>query len=126
MSISSYEQKIINILKDESVDFCREKTFLDLKSRYGESLRFDFYVETDEPFLVEIDGEAHFQEAFGTGRRGLMKQQAYDEKKNSYCLAKNIPLFRIPYTDMDEISCLQDIVQEKYRVRSKYHNLYLK
>lgn len=126
MRTSKYEQKIINILKQSNIKFRREKTFPDLKSRYGEFLRFDFYIEGTPSIIIEIDGEQHFQESFGTGRRGLMKQQVYDEKKNSYCLAHNIPLYRIPYTDIEKINIFSDIVQEKYRVRTRYHNLYLK
>lgn len=126
MRTSKGEQKIINILKASNVKFRREKTFPGLKSRYGEYLRFDFYVETKSPFLIEYDGPQHFEEAFGTGRRGLMKQQVYDEKKNSYCLSHDIPLFRIPYEDLEKINTLEDIIQEKYRVRSRYHNIYLK
>jgi len=88
-------------------------------------LRFDFYIK-DLNILLEIEGAHHYEQAFGTGRRGLMKQQQHDQKKNSYCLMNNINLYRIPYWDIDKIETFKDLTQNKYKVLTKYHNLYIK
>ena len=37
-------------------------------------------------------------------------------------MRKNIPLFRIPYWELDEVNSLEDILQNKFKVKSVYHN----
>lgn len=49
---SSYEEKIIKILKKEHIDFKREKTFQDLR---GGRFRYDFYLPK-EKIICEMDG----------------------------------------------------------------------
>ena len=52
MTTSSYEEKIIKILKKEKIDFEREKTFKDLR---GGRFRYDFYLPK-EKIICEMDG----------------------------------------------------------------------
>ena len=118
--LSKFEEKIARILIDARVPFIREKTFKDLKHGY---LRFDFYF----PLTVmccEIDGPQHMEytKFFHKKRSDFTKAQERDRVKNSYCLAHEIPLYRIPYWEMDNIHCVDDIFQDKFLVRSKYHN----
>ena len=118
--MSKFEEKIARILTDARVPFIREKTFKDLKHGY---LRFDFYF----PLTVmccEIDGKQHMEytKFFHKKRSDFTKAQERDLVKNSYCLAHEIPLYRIPYWEMDNIHCVDDIFQDKFLVRSKYHN----
>ena len=118
--MSKFEEKIARILIDARVPFIREKTFKDLKHGY---LRFDFYF----PLTVmccEIDGPQHMEytKFFHKKRSDFTKAQERDRVKNSYCLAHEIPLYRIPYWEMDNIHCVDDIFQDKFLVRSKYHN----
>ncbi len=117
--MSSYEELILNILKAEHIKLEREKTFKDLK--YG-SFRFDFYLPNinGAAVIIEVDGEYHFKPI--RGRRALIKQQEHDRMKNSYCLANNIPLYRIPYWDLDKIKNLNDILNPKYKVNTKWWN----
>lgn len=114
--MSSYEDKIVRILRKGSLRFEREKTFEDLqRGRY----RFDFYI-IGRQVLLEVDGEYHWKPI--RGRSILLKQQEHDRRKNSYCLAHNIPLYRIPYWEIDNIKKASDLFQDKFLVKSKFHN----
>lgn len=70
-------------------------------------LRFDFYVIQDngKNYIIEYDGAQHFQsiEWFG-GEPGLEKRKIRDAVKNNYCKKNNIPLIRIPYTHLKELT----------------------
>lgn len=116
--MSSYEEHILKILKENHVKLEREKTFKDLKHGL---FRFDFYLpEVDGGILIEMDGEYHFKPI--RGRRALIKQQEHDRRKNSYCLANHIPLYRIPYWDLPRIKKLSDIITPERRVTTKWWN----
>ena len=118
--MSSYEEKIIQILKKNKVPFVREKTFADLKLG---SFRYDFYLP-DRNIAIEYDGPQHFQqvEYFQKTRQDFLKAQERDRRKNNYALAHGIPLYRIPYWEMDELCGLPQIFDEKHLVKSMYHN----
>ena len=119
MKTSSYEEQTISLLRKANIKFYREKTFSDLKRG---SLRYDFYLPAFNAIL-EIDGQYHWQPI--RGRQALLKQKENDRKKNSYCLANGIRLFRIPYWEMESISCAGDFFKSKFQVVSKWHNDYL-
>ena len=122
INMSKGENYIASILKKEKIKFEREKTYNDLK--HGK-FRFDFYL----PYihggcLLEFDGQQHFYQvaAFQKTRRDFLKQQEYDRLKNSYCLANNIRLYRIPYWELEQIKTTNDFFQEKFLVKDKWHN----
>ena len=123
MKTSKYEEQVIRLLRAAGVKFIREKTFSDLK---GGRFRFDFYLPSFG-CLLEIDGEQHFKQVtkFQRTRADFLKQQEHDRQKNSYCLANNITLFRIPYWELSNISQAKDLFQKKFRVFTKWHNDYL-
>ena len=123
MNTSSYEQHIIQILRAAGVKFIREKTYSDLK---GGRFRFDFYLP-GFGCLIEVDGLQHFRQVakFQRTRADFLKQQEHDRQKNSYCLANNIPLYRIPYWELSSIQSIKDIFNPKFLVKSKWHNDYL-
>lgn len=118
--MSKYEEKIIQILLKEKIQFVREKTFEDL--RQGK-FRFDFYLPQFH-ILIEIDGEQHFQQIkkFQKTRQDFLKQQERDRKKNSYCLAHKIPLYRIPYWEIQNIKTFKDIYNTNFLVKDKWYN----
>lgn len=117
--MSNYEDKIIQILRAASIKFEREKTFEDLRQgRY----RFDFYLPGHK-ILIEVDGQFHWKPI--RGRKELLAQQERDRRKNSYCLAHDIPLYRIPYWEIENLHNFKDLIQKKFRVTSRYHNDYL-
>lgn len=116
--MSSYEEKIVKILKAAAIKFQREKTFSDLK---GGKYRYDFYIPSTNTIL-EIDGQFHFKPI--RGEQELKAQKERDRRKNSYALAHNIPLYRIPYWDLDNnsIKNYNNLIQKKYLVTSRWHN----
>ena len=117
--MSKYEDKVISLLKAAQIAFYREKTFKDLKHGL---FRFDFYLPNLQgtPAIVEVDGEQHFKPIYG--RREFMKGQEHDRRKNSYCLANNIPLYRIPYWEVFKLQSSLDIFTEAHRVKDRWHN----
>ena len=119
MKTSSLEEHIIKILQKEKIKFQREKTYPDLKSGY---YRFDFYLP-EQNILCECDGIQHykFSKKFHKSRQDFLKAQERDRRKNSYALAHKIPLYRIPYWEIDNINSFNDITQDKFLVKDKWH-----
>lgn len=124
--MSKGEDYLVEIFRKEKIMYEREKTFSDLLGKHGTPLRFDFYLPKFG-INIEYDGEGHFQQVskFG-GRSGYMAAAERDRRKNSYCLAHHIPLYRIPYWELHNIHSLSDILTPKFLVTSKFHNDYLK
>ena len=117
--MSKGENKIVDLLNQARIRFEREKTFSDLKHGL---FRFDFYIPNLQgtPVIVEVDGEQHFKPIYG--RQAFLKGQEHDRRKNSYCLANNIPLYRIPYWEIKNLTEAKDIFKEKFLVKSRWHN----
>lgn len=121
--MSKGEEHLIRILRAANIKFEREKTFSDLK---GGKFRYDFYL----PFyniLIEVDGEQHFKQVkkFQKTRKEFLHQQENDRRKNSYALANKIILIRIPYWEINNLKSFKDLFQDKFLVKSKWHNDYL-
>ena len=55
--MSKGEDKIIQILQREKINFEREKSFKDLKNGL---FKFDFYIP-DKEICIEFDGAKHFK-----------------------------------------------------------------
>ena len=121
--MSKYEESVIKILKQGQISFVREKTFSDLKHGL---FRFDFYIFNlyGMPAIIEVDGEQHFKPIYG--RQAFLKGQEHDRRKNSYCLANNISLYRIPYWEIKNLTEVEDIFKEKFLVKTRWHNDQLK
>ena len=114
--MSSYEDKVVRILRAGSIKFEREKTFEDLRQgRY----RFDFYIPARNTCL-EVDGQYHWKPIHG--RKELLAQKERDRRKNSYCLAHKIPIYRIPYWEIDNLKKVEDLFQKKFYVTSIWWN----
>lgn len=120
--MSKYEDSVIKILKEARIGFFREKTFSDLKHGL---FRFDFYIPNLQgvPAIIEVDGEQHFKPIYG--RQSFLKGQEHDRRKNSYCLANNIPLYRIPYWEIKNLRTANDIFKDEFLVRTRWHNDHL-
>lgn len=121
--MSKYEDQVIAILKQSRIKFLREKTFSDLKHGL---FRFDFYIPDLQgaPAIIEVDGEQHFKPIYG--RQAFLKGQEHDRRKNSYCLANNIPLYRIPYWEIKSLRSVEDIFSDNFLVKNRWHNDQLK
>lgn len=117
--MSNYEEQVIKVLKSAKIFFQKEKTFSDLKHGL---FRFDFYIPNLQgaPVIIEVDGEQHFKPIYG--RQSFMKGQEHDRRKNSYCLANNIPLYRIPYWEIKNLRTINDIFKDEFLVKTRWHN----
>lgn len=127
--MSKGEEKIFTILRREVwaghiSDVQREVRFKRLTYK-GAALRFDFAFQTPKGLILcEFDGQQHYEynRFFHKKYSTFRHMQANDRRKNEYALIHKIPLFRIPYYDLDSINSLKDILRSQYRVKTKYHN----
>lgn len=132
MGMSKGAEKILKLLRSMGYLVIPEYEFVDLKGKNGRPLRFDFAVinprHNTVSALVEYDGEMHFQQVkfFQHTQSDFKRAQGRDRKKNKYALLHGIPLYRIPYWEIDNIKSVGDIFQPKFFVTNKYHNDLLK
>ena len=120
--MSQYEEKIVTLLKRDKISFEREKTFKDL--RQGR-FRFDFYVYVQGgPAVIEANGIQHYTQVkkFQPTRRDFNAQRERDRRKISYCLANRIPIYCIPYWEIENLTCAADLFQERFRVKTRWKN----
>ena len=120
--MSKGENKIVDLLNQARIRFEREKTFSDLK--HGK-FRFDFLIHVrGADCIVEFNGEQHYEYVgkFYRDKTEWRQAMGRDMRKISYCLAHNIPLYIIPYWEIDNIKCAEDLFQPKYLARDRYKN----
>ena len=99
------EYKISQLLKQNNVEFLHDVGFGGCRYPDGGLARFDFIINNE--FCIEYDGIQHFdpeikgnwghKECFNTTR-------SHDEYKNKWCKEHNIPLIRIPYMYIDNLT----------------------
>lgn len=120
--MSSYEEKIIQLLKASKLDFVREKSYNKLrKGKY----RFDFLVYVKgAPVLVEVQGMQHYTQVkkFQKSRNDLLKQKERDRRKIRYCLTHQLPLYVIPFWEVKNLRRASDIFQEKFLAKDMWKN----
>ena len=120
--ISSYGEEVIrNILEKQNINYQREYTFDDLRNPMtNHLLRFDFAVfeNSQLAYLIEFDGRQHFTgpEAGWTQSSSLEEIQYRDKLKNEYCAKRNIPLKRIAYSELSNLT-YEDILSKKYNIK---------
>lgn len=120
--MSHYEEKIVTLLKRGKIKFEREKRFSDLRNG---RFRFDFYVYVQGgPAVVEVQGEQHYQfvSRFYKSRKDFMAAHERDRRKISYCLANQIPIYCIPYWEIENLTCAADLFQERFRAKTRWKN----
>ena len=106
------EQKIEILLQQNEISFVKEQSFETCRNPITNRLLFfDFYVNNE--YLIEFDGEQHFQEIKGVWNSAetLQDRQFRDKVKNEWCKQYNIPLIRIPYTRLSKLT-LEDLQLE--------------
>ena len=120
MSMSSLEKHIYQVLLQASLYFVQEKQFKDLRNGL---YRFDFYIPSQNT-AIEVQGAQHYEflKAFHKKRSDFTKAQERDRAKISYCLARGIKLYCIPYWEVNNIHSVNDLFQEEFLARSKFHN----
>lgn len=118
--MSSLEKIVYNILYKSGLKFEQEKQFKDL---YNSLYRFDFYIPSI-PAVIEVNGMQHYiyTSQFHANRSDFLKAQERDRRKLAYCLANGIKAYCIPYWEMGNITKIDDIFQDKFLARSKFHN----
>lgn len=126
--MSKGEDRVEQILIKSNFHYIKEYSFSDLKYK-GNLLRYDFAVFNEDGTifcLIEFDGLQHFQRVeFFASRREFLHMQENDRRKNQYCLVHNIPLYRVPFYDLEILLEINNIINTKYKVTSVYHNDYL-
>ena len=123
--MSKGEDYIASLLRAAHVKFEREKTYPDLHGKRNVPLRFDFYLP-DYQIHIEYDGIQHYQQISQfTNHKDYLAARERDRKKNSYCLARSLKLYRIPYWELSTIHNFNDLLRPQYLVKSKFHNDYL-
>lgn len=123
--MSKGEEKISAILDKNNIQYSREYSFKDLKGKNKQKLRFDFAIFKNNKLkcLLEYDSSIHFYYS-GLGKKiNFTAAKERDRRKNSYCLARDIPLYRVPY--WAEVKNIEDLFNEKFLVKNKYHNDFL-
>ena len=124
--VSKGEEKIEKILKSNRVSFQREICFTDLVGKKKVPLRFDFGIFARGRLIccIEFDGRQHFEYTpyFHKSYNDFTKQKARDRSKNAYCLKNRIPLIRIPYWELEDISLEKILNTPSFRVVDKFHN----
>ena len=121
--MSKGEEKIIELLQKGRYKFEREKRFKDLKRGL---YRFDFYVVGGRaiPCTIEYQGEQHYQyvDKFYSSRAEFEAAKERDRRKISYCLAHNIPIYVIPYWELENIHTAADLFNSRFRATSRWKN----
>ena len=100
-----------------NITYMREKTFQDLKSPKGASLRYDFWIP-DLNIAIEYDGQQHFipVDIWG-GVEHLNYLQQCDKIKNEYVIKNNFSLIRILYKDLNNIN--EEFIFQKIKERKE-------
>ena len=121
--MSKGKEKIIELLQKGRYRFEREKRFKDLKHGL---YRFDFYVVGGRaiPCVIEFQGAQHYQyvKKFYSSRAKFEAAKERDRRKISYCLAHNIPLYIIPYWELDNLHAAADLFNPRFRAASRWKN----
>lgn len=114
---SNGELKISQLLSQNNIVYEREKTFP--TCIYPDSKRFakfDFWV--DNKYLIEFDGIQHYKpERFSEqitqekALENLLINKQHDSFKDEWCLSHKIPLIRIPYTYIQDLT-IEDLKPE--------------
>lgn len=118
---SKGEQRIADILTKTKISFETEKSFNDEKKiRF---YRFDFYIPSINS-CIEFQGKQHMEYSpfFYKNRSEFLKAQERDRTKICYCLAHGIKLYCIPYWELDNLHTVEDLFNDKFLAKSKFHN----
>ena len=118
--MSSLEKVVSNLLSQANLSYEREKIFKDC---YNGHYRYDFYL-LEKNILLEVQGQQHYiyNKKFYKNKSEFLKAQERDRRKISYALAHGIKIYCIPYWEMDNISSVEDLFNQKFLAKSKFHN----
>lgn len=113
----SYGVMIIkSLLTINNIRFETEKIFEDcIFNDTKKKGRFDFYVNNQ--YLIEFDGQQHFSFSGGWNtEEQMLKTQKHDRIKDRWCQEHNIPIIRIPYWAIDNLTIEDLLLNSKFMV----------
>lgn len=120
---SKGEMKIQKILEQHKISFEKQKYFDSCRvPKTGRVMYFDFYI--NDSFLLEFDGEQHYNSRI-MGRfteERVVEIKKRDLYKNQWCKENNIPLKRIPYWVLDNLT-IEDILSDRYLIKEEEENV---
>lgn len=121
LNISNGENKIKEILTMANIPFIFDSVyFKDLILPTGGYGRYDFILLKDnKPYwLIEFDGKQHYQpiDYFG-GEEAYIQLKQNDKYKNEYARIHNLPLTRIPYIEIGNLT-LDLLFDKKFLVNN--------
>ena len=105
------EERVLKFLKEHNLNFIYNSSCLD----FLKPLKPDFYLP-DKKLVIEYDGEQHFRPVQFAGmpiekaESEFEKTKRRDSDKNRLCEEHGIEVFRIPYTEFENI---ETILEEK-------------
>lgn len=117
---SKGEETIKQILNDNNIHYAREYTFEDCRNPKTNYLyRYDFAIlnSINQPVrLIEFDGIQHYYKE-NKWHFKVEEIQFNDNYKNNYALKNNIPLIRIPYWELENLTINDLLFSNKYIVK---------
>lgn len=122
MKKSKGEFQIELLLEKQGISYAEQYTVYIEQNNYEVKQKhpyyFDFAILNNNKqllYLIEYDGLQHFtykeNSDFWNDKDQFNKTQIRDQLKNQWCKDNNIPLIRIPYTHLDDIS-IEDLQLE--------------
>lgn len=121
---SNGEYKIKELLKEANINFIYDKAyFKDLFLTSNYIGRYDFILlnKQNKPFrLIEFDGKQHYQAyPFYGGEEAFLHRLENDKIKNDYALKHSLPLIRIPYWEINNLT-IDKILDDTYLVKENF------
>ena len=114
---SKGEKKIAALLTDANIRFAFQHTFTDCRnSKTNYKYFFDFAIfdkDGNVERLIEFDGIQHFVDNKDHAFFDYNDIHFRDTEKNIYAKEKKIPLVRIPYTQLNQLT-LEDLLGERF------------
>lgn len=100
------EEKINHFLTQHNLPFVKEYS-VNIKGFKGRA-RYDFALLNNDKSvqcLIEYQGRQHYEQAdtWSENEEDFIKRQKYDNLKREWAKSNNIPLYEIPYWELDNI-----------------------
>lgn len=111
---SKGETFIMEWFKEHYIPVTPQLMFAGLVGKGGNNLKFDFAITEGDKIicLIEYDGEFHFKKWHEND--GYERTIIHDKIKNDYCLSNDIPLYRIPFWDFDNLDYILHKIRNYY------------
>lgn len=119
------EENIKNIFISNNYSYIQQITFDTCRFPDTNALaRFDFYIPSEDCFLLEFDGPQHQEQTSGwNDEEYFIKTLNHDLYKNQWAYENEMPLKRIPYQYRDSLT-IDDILSNKFLITPDTHPQY--